>query len=114
MPRRAMAVNPNGETLSNWFKPCLEPSPCVSEPAFVTVEPFAGVTLELPRDWQALDSESTDSTTPSTPVETLVGHRGFAGPRASWSFVPPGHTGAELNISHNPQPTQKTTELPDE
>ena len=92
--------------------------PVEMKPAYVTVEPFAGVTLELPRDWHALDSEATDPAPPSTPVEGLAGQRGFAGFRASWSFVPPGHTGAELNIAMHPQPApapgRNATELPQE
>lgn len=92
--------------------------PPVTKPAYVTVEPFAGVTLDLPPDWLAIDSESTDPATPSTPIEALVGKSGFAGPRASWSFVPPNHTGAELNIALNPQPPtasrKNPTELPQE
>jgi hypothetical protein len=79
--------------------------PPAEGPAYVTVEPFVGVKLDLPRDWHAVDSESTDPATPSTPVVALVGKPGFAGPRASWSFVPASHSGAELNIALNPQPS---------
>lgn len=55
---------------------------------FVTVEPFTGVQLDLPGDWQTLDPSATEKV--MTSAAAIVGKQLGMKMNTTWGFFPPG------------------------